>query len=279
MASQRATATRCRARVLLQNANMHCVTASLRSKALGDFFVHYLGSLTSHPIVVVVGRNNLKKRSTSIELLLRELHKNGFSVCWYECLGARYAKQRQRELEAVGNAWLNAFVVRYPVMGMLATKGVRLCLKLKYPKKRWFLFRKWSDISDPSLNLRRFLGQLSAPEVILLSHSAGGIAASMAASEKSVSKIVCFGYPFKHPEKVDEDHRTAHLKTVSKPFLIVQGSQDEYGTVQDAQRYALSPQIVLNAIDSDHDYDSLESPIFDQMLQLVLQFLRPKQSV
>ena len=263
----------------MQNANMHRLTASLEFKALGEFFVHSLRHLEESPTVVVVGRRNLKKRSASIEALLDGLHKEGFSVCWYECMGARYARLRQRALEEIGDAWLDSFVIRHPVMGILATKAVRLRLKIKYPKRRCFLLNKWDTDSFSAKNLRRFLGELSAPEVLLMSHSAGGIAASLVASEKSIKKLVCFGYPFKHPEKADEDDRTAHLACVSKPFLIVQGSRDEYGTVQDAQRYALSPHIVLSAIEADHDYDSLDKPVLDQVLQLVLQFLRSKQGV
>ena len=246
----------------------------MASKPLGAFFVHHLGPLGARPTVVVVGRSNLNKRSTSIDSLLSALHAEGFSVCWYECIGGRYARLRQHALEQIGHAWLNAFVRHHALMGRLATRAVRLCLKLKYPKRRCFLLAKWADSSDPVHNLRCFLAKLAAPEVMLLSHSAGGIAASMSESDTSVKKVVCFGYPFKHPDKPDEAYRTAHLAAVSKPFLIIQGARDEYGTAQDAQRYALSPHIEVCAIDSDHDYDSLDPLVLNQVSQLVLQFLK-----
>lgn len=225
-------------------------------------------------IVVVIGRNNVEKRSASIEALLSEVHKEGLTVCWYERRGARNARLREAALDTAGRAWLHSFATRHPFAGVLAVKASRLYFEIKYPKRRHHIFGKLISTSDALEDFRLFVRTLSARDVFVVSHSAGGITASLAASETAVKKLICFGYPFKHPEKPDESYRTAHLSDIRKPFLIIQGNEDEYGTAQDASRYNLSSQILVSAVESDHDYEMLEKGSFDDALHLTLAFLR-----
>ncbi len=97
--------------------------------------------------------------------------------------------------------------------------------------------------------------------------------AALTASEPAVSRLVCFGYPFKHPERADEPYRTAHLPSVAKPFLIIQGDQDEYGTADDARRHPLSPSTTVVGVSTGHDYGQLEPMQYRACRELVLKFV------
>ena len=83
--------------------------------------------------------------------------------------------------------------------------------------------------------------------------SMGGRMASMVADELGVTALVCFGYPF-HPPGRPERTRTAHLKGLSTPALILQGSRDPFGNAADVEAYELSASIAIHWIeDGDHD--------------------------
>jgi predicted alpha/beta-hydrolase family hydrolase len=45
-----------------------------------------------------------------------------------------------------------------------------------------------------------------------------------------------------------------HLKHVRTPFLIIQGTRDEYGGSEIAGKYPLSPHTQLEWVDADHDF-------------------------
>ena len=87
--------------------------------------------------------------------------------------------------------------------------------------------------------------------------SMGGRVASMVAdglfAEGRIAGLVCLGYPF-HPPGKPEQLRTAHLEEMKAPALIVQGTQDEFGTRDEVTGYALAPGIELLWLeDGDHD--------------------------
>jgi predicted alpha/beta-hydrolase family hydrolase len=208
--------------------------------------VSHLGSLKASHLLVVVGRSNYKKSSASLEKMLHALHAQGLTVCWFESGHTQTAKQLDDTFEKWGTRWhrggLAACCRRHGAMGAAVRKLCKGLILLMQPGQwDYFIFRN-SNLAQAA-DLRRFLGQLAAPEVTLFSHSAGGIVSSLVADEPSVRRVVCFGYPFKHPEKNEEPHRTAHLATLRQPMLIFQGDRDDYGTAQDAKRYQLSTQV------------------------------------
>jgi predicted alpha/beta-hydrolase family hydrolase len=87
--------------------------------------------------------------------------------------------------------------------------------------------------------------------------SMGGRVASLVADEQftagRIAGLVCLGYPF-HPPKKPEQLRTAHLKQLSCPALIVQGERDPFGGRDEVEGYGLSRSIRLHwAADGDHD--------------------------
>ena len=85
----------------------------------------------------------------------------------------------------------------------------------------------------------------------------GGRVASMAADALydagRITGLVCLGYPF-HPPGRPTQLRTAHLKDLRTPTLIVQGTRDEFGVPDEVATYDLSKQIELLWLeDGDHD--------------------------
>lgn len=84
--------------------------------------------------------------------------------------------------------------------------------------------------------------------------SLGGRIASMIADEAGVRGLVCLGYPF-HPPGQPDRLRTAHLRDLHTPTLIVQGTRDPFGGPEEVKRYALSPRIrILWLEDGDHSF-------------------------
>jgi predicted alpha/beta-hydrolase family hydrolase len=65
---------------------------------------------------------------------------------------------------------------------------------------------------------------------------------------------VCLGYPFHPPEKPDA-LRTAHLEHLATRTLIVQGTRDPLGSLDEVAGYALSPAITVHWLDDgEHDF-------------------------
>jgi uncharacterized protein len=90
--------------------------------------------------------------------------------------------------------------------------------------------------------------------LIIGGRSMGGRMASLIADEAGVRGLVCLGYPF-HPPGQPDRLRTAHLRDLRTPTLIVQGTRDPFGTPEDVQGYELSPAIeVVWLEDGDHSF-------------------------
>ncbi|MGB3051420.1 MAG: alpha/beta family hydrolase [Polyangiales bacterium] len=74
-------------------------------------------------------------------------------------------------------------------------------------------------------------------------------------AERLAAGLLCFGYPF-HPPGKPERIRTAHLETLRTPTLIVQGTRDRLGTVEEVSTYSLAPAIELAWMeDGDHSFE------------------------
>jgi predicted alpha/beta-hydrolase family hydrolase len=80
----------------------------------------------------------------------------------------------------------------------------------------------------------------------------GGRMASMIADEVGARALVCFSYPW-HPPGKPEQPRTAHLKELRTPALILQGTRDPFGSPQEVASYTLSPSIRIDWLEGgDH---------------------------
>jgi uncharacterized protein len=85
--------------------------------------------------------------------------------------------------------------------------------------------------------------------------SMGGRIASMVADEVGARGLVCLGYPFRPPGAAPwaVEKRTAHLRDLRTPTLIVQGTRDPFGGPAEVEGYALAPGIRVHWIeDGDH---------------------------
>ncbi|CAN5138556.1 alpha/beta fold hydrolase [soil metagenome] len=78
--------------------------------------------------------------------------------------------------------------------------------------------------------------------------SMGGRVSTMVADELGPPGVVCFGYPFHPPGKL-EQLRTAHLEGLRAPLLIVQGTRDEFGTREQVASYTLSPTVEIEWVE------------------------------
>lgn len=84
--------------------------------------------------------------------------------------------------------------------------------------------------------------------------SMGGRIASMVADAAGAGGLVCLGYPF-HPPKSPERLRTAHLRDLRTPTLVVQGTRDPFGSPEEIAGYELSPAIRVHFLaDGDHSF-------------------------
>lgn len=93
--------------------------------------------------------------------------------------------------------------------------------------------------------------------LIIGGKSMGGRVASMIADDLhhrgKIAGLLCLGYPF-HPPGQPEKLRTGHLKGLTTPALICQGTRDEFGTREEVLNYELSDRIeILWLEDGDHD--------------------------
>lgn len=111
-----------------------------------------------------------------------------------------------------------------------------------------------------------------------MSHSAGGIIASTLADDSNIFGIICFGYPFKHPDKGEERYRTKFLKDIKKPFLVIQGTKDEYGGADVQNRYKLSPYIEFEFVEATHEYENLSGDDWARVAYRIECFLQAKTS-
>ncbi len=89
--------------------------------------------------------------------------------------------------------------------------------------------------------------------------SLGGRIASVVADTSRVAGLICLGYPF-HPIGKPEKLRTAHLKSLQTPTLILQGNRDPFGNLDEVSNYQLSRRIQIRWLeDGDHSFKPRKS--------------------
>jgi predicted alpha/beta-hydrolase family hydrolase len=103
--------------------------------------------------------------------------------------------------------------------------------------------------------------------------SMGGRMATILASERDVSGVVVFGYPFHalgKPEKV----RVDHFPQLTCPVLVCQGERDTMGSALDVAQYRLAPKMDIEWFaDGDHDLKPRKSSGYchEQHLQAAIK--------
>lgn len=138
----------------------------------------------------------------------------------------------------LGEAGLRVARFEFPYMRRRRETGER-----KPPDREPALRQAWHDA----------IAELGGgPRLVIGGKSMGGRMASLIADEAGVRGLVCIGYPF-HPPGQPERLRTAHLKDLRTPTLIVQGTRDPFGVPEDVAGYELSPAIrIVWLEDGDH---------------------------
>ena len=114
--------------------------------------------------------------------------------------------------------------------------------------------RKRPDLLPVLLDaFREAVKEVGKPRSLVIGgKSMGGRMASMVADETGVAGLLVYGYPF-HPPGQPQKVRTAHLKDLRTPALVVQGTRDAFGTPGDVESYDLSKTIAIEWIEGgDH---------------------------
>jgi uncharacterized protein len=114
------------------------------------------------------------------------------------------------------------------------------------PDREAVLVARWREVIEAIADVG------DASRLVIGGKSLGGRMASLVADEMGVLGLVCLGYPF-HPPGKPERLRTAHLKDLRTPTLIVQGTRDPFGGREEVGSYALSPSIEVRWVEGgDH---------------------------
>jgi len=126
----------------------------------------------------------------------------------------------------------------FPYMAARRTTGTK-----RPPDRQPVLLATWRTVIDT----------LGGPRAVVVGgKSLGGRMASMVA-DGGARGLVCLGYPFHAPAQPDKP-RIDHLRTLTLPALIVQGTRDPFGKPEEVAGYSLPPTIQITWItDGDHD--------------------------
>jgi uncharacterized protein len=141
----------------------------------------------------------------------------------------------------------------------LAERGLRVArFEFPYMRQRRESGARRAPDREPELR-RAWLQAIAAlgggERLCIGGKSLGGRIASLIADEAGVRGLVCLGYPFRPPGAAAwaVEKRTAHLRGLRTPTLIVQGTRDSFGGPAEVAGYALSAAIRVHWIeDGDH---------------------------
>lgn len=236
--------------------------------------VRHLGTPDADTLLIVMGRNNYRQPSSMIERIIGAIHDRGIPVCWLETRTTRTFKLLDHRFETLAGPRVRALRRRWPVIGRVVERLIKSMILLTRPD-RWDYAvrpRKRANLVA-ARDLRDFLDRLPARRIWCLAHSAGGIVTSLASADPRITRLVCFGYPFRHPLQDEDPARTDHLARLDTPFLIIQGDQDPYGTAMDARRYGLSETIRILPVPDGHNYADLPGQDEAAVLSAILAFL------
>ncbi|WP_449220747.1 alpha/beta family hydrolase [Tistrella mobilis] len=236
--------------------------------------VRHLGTPDADTLLIVMGRNNYRQPSSMIERIIGAIHDRGIPVCWLETRTTRTFKLLDHRFETLAGPRVRALRRRWPALGRVVERLIKSMILLTRPD-RWDYAvrpRKRANLVA-ARDLRDFLDRLPARRIWCLAHSAGGIVTSLASADPRITRLVCFGYPFRHPLQDEDPARTDHLARLDTPFLIIQGDQDPYGTAMDARRYGLSETIRILPVPDGHNYADLPGQDETAVLSAILAFL------
>lgn len=224
---------------------------------------------------IVIGRNNYRNKSCGIDCLISEM------------LGAEdeifYLKTQKQILAEKVNKSIHGSLNSYPkplkhILNsiFLNTKTMRRLMQVAFLTMNPKLATKTANVllfnTNPTKQLESFINEINAQEIVVIAHSGGALLAAKIEYLENIHSCICFGYPFKHPEKEEESYRTTPLQFIKKPFIIVQGTEDEYGSPSKLQDYRISSSVKILSIKSTHNYEEIQEndrkKIINQLLDM-----------
>lgn len=215
---------------------------------------------------IFLGRDNPKKRFSAFHEIAHSLSAEGYVVEFFESVRAQANIDLDRQLDVLWPGLSAKIGSEHPAHLRIIRLCVKSLLMLLSPKR--MLLLRGVLLKDPfrlALELEQRVN-LVPERVVLIGHSAGGIAAARASDHSKITGIVCIGYPFRHPDRPPEPYRTKVLTKVSKPMLIVQGSRDEYGSDPALFGPFLPPDCQVLTVPCGHDYNDLSDADLDKVL-------------
>lgn len=185
----------------------------------------------------------------------------------------RYETERTVTARLIDPSWL------WGLPSSLRRIGKALLLLTQPARWRYFSPRyraATASIEYRSESLRALMGVLGREKrIFLVAHSASGRVASLIADEVCISKLVCLGYPFQHPERGPEPARYAHLPGVQTPMLIIQGVRDAYGGAEILEKYRFSATTNIEIANTDHSLSATDEEMA-RILALIDAFFGAK---
>lgn len=207
---------------------------------------------TLKKLIVILGRENLQKDSQLYKDLFQSIDRKEFKLQF----------DPSDELSSI-HAQIKAFGGHFKWNRALMESLYAKFLKLQFV----FKYRDWSlsyfKIYNPNLRdfefrkeiIKHYLKSLpKEQEVYLFGRSAGAILATQLADSFQIKKVICLGYPFKHPEKAEEKYRTEHLAKLKTQTVVFQGKQDPYGNLELAKQFYIAGNIKIIEVPTDHEF-------------------------
>jgi hypothetical protein len=223
--------------------------------------ITYLGDFNNKNIILLIGRSNTQKNSAPLQVLIDQLLENDYTLIWLsskpETTRQALSEHRKKYL-----AWFDQLLFGQGHHFRIITKQIlKIHFFLRHPEQLDYFLCRFKLNNNPitfqTTAYRKLVQSLDDKSIVILSHSAGGRIASQLDDAPNIKKLICFGYPFKHPDKPEEPKRIEHLESIQKPFLIFQGKNDEYGGIDVPGKYKLSPLISISFVNAGHDYENI----------------------
>ena len=139
----------------------------------------------------------------------------------------------------------------------LANNGIRVVrFNFPYMVRRVEEAKKYLPDRAPTLldAFEQVIEEHADKPVVIGGKSMGGRMASLLSEHPLVAGVACLGFPF-HPPGKPGKYKGAHLATLSKPCLILQGERDTFGSREEFEHFELAPSVCTSFIpDGDHSF-------------------------
>jgi hypothetical protein len=242
--------------------------------------IAHIGSTASKKALLFIGRSNTQKNSLPLEALMEKLALNDYLLLWPESRKKLISRQLSDKSKNIISFIDKLLGSNETIVKKYYRKFIKAIILLLHPSKWDYLFLRHIDESkvDQTYLYRRAIQVYGKNRALgILSHSAGGVMAANLQNESNLKCIICFGYPFKHPEEPEDKRRTAVLEDIQTPVLIIQGCSDEYGGTDVREKYNLSTSVEIMNVDSNHDYEHLPDSDWDLVISNIGQFIELKK--